>query len=398
LKTIAHRNLAATRSAVSLLLLLEAAALASPLPERAMRAATYQEALAHAKLTGRDIVVFQHGSDWNRLGERLLADVWNRPEFARALGTNVILVAIDQPETVGNPPVAGAIDPDAEPSYEQRGSPVQRLRDFADDARPLPGSEIAAVQTTNGTVFALDTNGMHLASGPNPHHETILLTLTPQRGGALLRLDFPLHDSLPGRGPGRASNGNFALSEVEVLDATGTVLRASAAWANATEGAWGPWQTIDGISEQGDSAWNALGHHHRQRTLLIALDGPVAAGAPVTVRIHCRSPWGQHVPGTIRAALIADDAIHADVRSVGQANALGALNREVHVARRRCAPRRLHGQAKGRASRARIKPRLGLTPVSLAARVSEMLELRKQRDALWARGEVSRASARPSCS
>ena len=53
------------------------AAEASP----AYRAANYKEALARAKQTGEDIVVYQRGSDWSHLGELLLAEVlrWGPP-------------------------------------------------------------------------------------------------------------------------------------------------------------------------------------------------------------------------------------------------------------------------------------------------------------------------------
>jgi hypothetical protein len=68
----------------------------------AERAPDYAAALERAKATGQDIVVFQRGSDWNPLSERLHTRVWMRPDFAKAAG-DVVLVAVDQPEVVAGP-------------------------------------------------------------------------------------------------------------------------------------------------------------------------------------------------------------------------------------------------------------------------------------------------------
>src|SRR5262245_21370726 len=51
-------------------------AVSTPSGPPAERAENYSDALVRAKATGKDIVVFQRGSDWNRLGELLYNDVW----------------------------------------------------------------------------------------------------------------------------------------------------------------------------------------------------------------------------------------------------------------------------------------------------------------------------------
>jgi hypothetical protein len=69
------------------------------------RAADYETALARGKATGKDIVVFQRGSDWNLCAETLYQTVWSTDAFVKALGDGFVLVAVDNPESPGAPPV-----------------------------------------------------------------------------------------------------------------------------------------------------------------------------------------------------------------------------------------------------------------------------------------------------
>jgi len=96
---ITHSLASRFLAALALLAVLPPAAPgAPPTPNAAGRASHYEEALARAKASGKDIVVFQRGSDWNRLGETLYNGLWLRDEFARELGDGFILVAVDLPE------------------------------------------------------------------------------------------------------------------------------------------------------------------------------------------------------------------------------------------------------------------------------------------------------------
>jgi len=81
------------------------------------RAADFTAALEKAKTGKSDIVVFVHGSDWNRPGEAA-AKIWNDPRFLSFVGSGVLLVDLDRKENqtdaekaairkneAGNPPV-----------------------------------------------------------------------------------------------------------------------------------------------------------------------------------------------------------------------------------------------------------------------------------------------------
>ncbi len=385
MKTRPHRALA-----TAALLLLPALASAQSAAPAAVRAKNYGEALEFAKTTGRDIAVFQRGSDWSHLGEKLLADVWDRAEFAAAAGKVATLVVVDRPETPGGKPVEPGCPENAERSDTVPTlSPAQRLQAAADPAAAAPPCDIVQAGSAGGATLVRQDDGSVLASGNNPPNDTLTLTLKARTGGTLLRFDFPPHDSLPGRGPGRASNGNFAISEIELAGTDGKPLRAVAAWGSASEGHWPARKAIDGISDNIDNLWNAAAHQHVRRTLMLVLEKPVPAGASLTVRIISKTPWGQHVPGCIRAALLTAPALEAGIRTISEIEANEGFGW------RGCTiPRVALMDGQGRPIASEDKPRLGLTPATLAARIQAMQGKRIRRDECWALAEKAAGAAK----
>lgn len=356
------------------------------------RAENYENALARARESKSDLVVFQRGSDWNRLSEALYNEVWMKEDFAKELGPGFVLVAVDRAEVVGGRAVQGqctAVNCGVTGfSNTQIGNSAPlRLAKFADPKTEFPASELSAVESASGAVYSARPDGAFLArNAPNPAQDKLTLKLKAVRGGKILRLDFPTDPSLPGNGPGRANNGNFALSEVEVLLA-GKPVKISSAWASATQGHWGAWQTIDGISNIGDNVWNPQADHHQRRTLLLAMRDAVVGGAEVSVRLHCRSQWGQHVPGCVSAAMLSDAGLDTDVNAVAQAQLLEAKNAKFTWWDKTYCPRIALLDSQGRAVACENKPRSGLTPKTLAELVKKLRQKREQRDALWARAE-----------
>lgn len=71
-----------------------------------------------------------------------------------------------------------------------------------------------AIASANGATLTLKDDGSILASGTSPATDTYTLTFKnlPKEISAI-RLDVLPDDSLPAKGPGRAGNGNFVLSE-----------------------------------------------------------------------------------------------------------------------------------------------------------------------------------------
>lgn len=353
-----------------------------------IHAENYEEALTLAKETGKDILVLQRGSDWNRLGERIYTDIWMKKEFARELGDGFILVAVDYPEQEGAPELRGFSPASTEES------PVSRLVSLIDEKKPLPENQITAVEAKDGSVFKKRADTAWLAEGANPGQETLTLRLKTSGGGQVVRLDFPTDPSLPGKGPGRASNGNFAISEIEIQRGE-TPVKLVAAWGSAQQGAWSARQAIDGISDKGDNLWNPQGDHHRHRTLILALDKPVPSETELTVRLICRSQWGQHVPGCLRASVISDKALASDIVTASAAQRLREKNNRFTWWDTTYCPRIALMDSEGRAVACENKPRLRSPNYSsLAMRVRELRAVREKRDALWAKAEAAQGPER----
>ncbi|MDB5313231.1 MAG: Planctomycete cytochrome [Gemmataceae bacterium] len=77
--------------------------------------------------------------------------------------------------------------------------------------------EIAEMKSAGGATLAKQDDGSILVSGKNPTTETLTLVVTTTEVGIKsLRLEALAHPSLVRSGPGRATNGNFALSDLKV--------------------------------------------------------------------------------------------------------------------------------------------------------------------------------------
>jgi len=89
-------------------------------------------------------------------------------------------------------------------------------------AKPSPWVifETVEARALGGTTFLPLDDGSLLASGPNPNHNTytfVVQTHHPDVAG--IRIEALVHESLKKNGPGRAANGNFALSDLRVTAA-----------------------------------------------------------------------------------------------------------------------------------------------------------------------------------
>ncbi|MBL9123347.1 MAG: PSD1 domain-containing protein [Planctomycetaceae bacterium] len=94
-----------------------------------------------------------------------------------------------------------------------------------------------AAQSAGGATLTVQEDGALLASGPQPETDTYTLTFENLPAGITgLKLETIPHDTLPGKGAGRAANGNFMLTELHArYRALADGADEPAALQNATE-------------------------------------------------------------------------------------------------------------------------------------------------------------------
>jgi hypothetical protein len=123
--------------------------------------------------------------------------------------------------------------------------------------------EIVEAKSTGGATLTLQPDGSILASGKSPSPDTYQVQAkTAATGITAILLETLPHDSLPSKGPGRAVNGNYQLSEIRVhaapIDRSATPIsvtlrKAIADYAQISHGGWPVTAALDGDPK---TAWS----------------------------------------------------------------------------------------------------------------------------------------------
>ncbi|RLT08300.1 MAG: DUF1553 domain-containing protein [Planctomycetota bacterium] len=91
------------------------------------------------------------------------------------------------------------------------------------------------ITSAEGVTLTAKNDGSILASGKNPATDTYTFVVkNPPKGITAFRLEVLPDDSLPAKGPGRAGNGNFVLSEFTVKHIVGETIDEAVPLQNAT--------------------------------------------------------------------------------------------------------------------------------------------------------------------
>ncbi len=177
-----------------------------------------------------------------------------------------------------------------------------------------PWTLLSAIQATTDskkTNLELQPDGALLATGANPAKVTYTITgqSHPQQLRHL-RIEALTHDSLNRKGPGRAGNGNFALSHLELLvkpkgtdKATALKLVTAAATHEQNDKHLSVVSAID--SNKSGTGWAVdFGGIGKDQAAVYTLDQPyaLAAGTEVEVRMAFLNN-GQHSMGRFRLSL-----------------------------------------------------------------------------------------------
>jgi hypothetical protein len=186
----------------------------------------------------------------------------------------------------------------------------------------------AKVESSGGATLKTREDASVIASGKNPEKDTVTLRFTNTISAVVgLRIEALPDDSLPSKGPGRAANGNFVLTEVvtrvEREGVNPRALRFASARATLEQSTlvennpyklWSAASAIDG-DVRGDSAgWAILPKVGQAHQLLLEFTTPlsVAEGETLVVELQNNHGNGSHTLGKFRIATATSaDAIRA---------------------------------------------------------------------------------------
>ncbi len=195
-----------------------------------------------------------------------------------------------------------------------------------------------------------------LATGKNPDTDSYTVRLTNAPAGVVgVRIEALPDDSLPAKGPGRAPNGNFVLSEVVARVAKEGGEPRKLAWSSAlatfeqtilADGnpyhAWNAASAIDGDAKGPGPGWAVLPEIGKPQQLLLGLAEPLTLSAGETLEIELQQLHGDggHNLGRFRLSVATDpEAVRSrtalpPAKEIVELLAVPALARDAEHARK----------------------------------------------------------------
>ncbi len=186
----------------------------------------------------------------------------------------------------------------------ERVAAWERRRGGVDAAwRP---ADVEALASSDGATLERRPDGSILVAGARPEKDVATLTLKPPPGRiAGIRLEVLPDDALPGRGPGRADNGNFHLSEVTAqVVAPGEAKprdlkfrRASADWDQEN------WTAAHAIDGDPATAWGIFPKVGEAHEAVFELEAPAELPAGSRLVVALKQGHGRaHTLGRFRVS------------------------------------------------------------------------------------------------
>ena len=257
-----------------------------------------------------------------------------------------------------------------------------------------------SITSAEGVTLTAKDDGSILASGKNPATDNYTLVVkNPPTGITALRLEVLPDDSLPKKGPGRAGNGNFVLSEFTVKQVVGETIEENIALQNATAtyeqtGAaennpykkWAVAAAIDGDEKGKTWGWAIMEKVGQPQVAVFETVSDIAGGegSSLTISLLQNLDNPQHTIGRFRLSattaprpIRAGDApppnisallaIAADQRNDAQKNELAAYYRSIaptldgarkHLADRENARKDLDARIPSTLITASVQPRM----------------------------------------
>lgn len=157
----------------------------------------------------------------------------------------------------------------------------------------------------NGTKLKHVGEGVIIAEGPNPAKETLtVMYAAPSTAVTGIKIEALPDAAFVNRGPGRADNGNFVLSEV-IVEVYGRRIDLEPLRVDYAQGGFNAAAVADG---KNDTGWAIAGEFGKPHELTIALKETltVPAERPLVIRLAFQSPHVQHTFGKFRISATSE--------------------------------------------------------------------------------------------
>lgn len=277
-----------------------------------------EKAVELARRNDKDIAVFYHGGDWCKAGERVKKEIWDNAGFANGLKDNFVRLAIDEPE------------------WLEANAAAKLLPLITDEAinSQAAGTQMVMAVSKAGALFSKQPDNSWMSDKNNNPAQDVY-TIKFRIGGKaanLILIEALPDDTLPSRGPGRAGNGNFAVSEAELNTIGKEKVAFASAWVSRQEGDAGATQLIDGKiipTDAQDGGWDsASGSNHNPAYMLLQPAKSLAAKTEYELQLHFPTNREQHTIGRIRLSTLSDDEAGKTVADYYKSKELQRHNRQ----------------------------------------------------------------------
>jgi cytochrome c553 len=162
-------------------------------------------------------------------------------------------------------------------------------------------AEVASAKSAGGTTFTKQEDGSYLASGTNPKFDSYAFVVHSHlKSITAIRLEALAHPSFVKGGPGRAGNGNYALSDFSVmvgpLDDKGRTLARKLINPTATFEQKGL-PVAAAIDEDKKSAWAIDPEFGKDHAAVFEFEKPIdgEAGVAITVTLRFENNDGHNI-------------------------------------------------------------------------------------------------------
>ena len=194
-------------------------------------------------------------------------------------------------------------------------------------------------ESASGSKLKIEKDHSVLASGKIPDRDTYTVSFTNGLTEVVgLRIEVLPHDSLPAKGPGRAENGNFVLTEVtaKIQRADQSTNSVSFATARADleqtgdskshgSSIYSAASTIDGDVKDEELGWAILPEAGQPHQLVLALAAPLTLQLGETLTLELKQNRAGHLLGHFRLGITTNSEALQGVSRIAPAREIGDL-------------------------------------------------------------------------